>query len=620
MLKSLFILIRYFLFWLLFFFIDRLVFLLYFTEKLKNVRFGEISKTFLYGLRLDTSMAGYISILPLLMYIFLILVPRVHISALVPKIYTRVLIILFSFISIVNFNIYREWGSKVNFRALDFAFNAPNEAIASSASSPVFSSLLIFFFLVVISLFLEKWIVNYRMVREKSLIKRIVFSILIPGITFLLIRGGWQLSPVNESMAYFSQNIFLNHAGINTEWSLFRDVLRNKYGHKNPYQYFKTAEAKAITNTLYEKPAAASIEILQTTRPNVVLIIMESFTASVVESLGGEIGVTPRMEELIKDGLLFTNIYASGDRTDKGLVAVLSAFPSQAVRSVIKENNKQEKLPSIAGSLRKKGYATSFYYGGESEFFNMKSYILSHSYEKIIDKHYFDKKDMNSKWGAYDEVVYKKQLAGLKNEQTPFFSTLLTLTNHEPFELPVNAHFKGNSLPDKFRSTAYYADSCLYAYLTNAKKEKWYDNTLFIVVADHGHRLPGEKYDSYHPLRYKIPLLLFGNAIKPEYRGKRIETIGSQTDIAATLLSQLKIDDPSFNWSRNLLNPKAIDFAFFDWDNGFGVVTDKQTVTFDNVGKNIIYRKNAEKKSNDESILKIGKAYMQTVFEQYLNL
>src|SRR5690606_32634900 len=144
---------------------------------------------------------------------------------------------------------------------------------------------------------------------------------------------------------------------------------------------------------------------------------------------------------------------ASAGRTDKGVVATLSAFPSQAIQSVMKLNDKQEKLPAIAQELRAAGYQTSFYYGGESGCFNMKSYIMSHGYDKLVDQHAFLKKDMNSKWGAYDDKVFSKNVSDLSREKQPFFSTILTLTNHEPFELPVEAHFKGDDIDNKLRST-----------------------------------------------------------------------------------------------------------------------------------------------------------------------
>ena len=247
----------------------------------------------------------------------------------------------------------------------------------------------------------------------------------------------------------------------------------------------------------------------------------------------------------------------------------------------------------------------------------MKSYILSHGFQKMVDQHSFDVRDMNSKWGTYDDKVFSKNVADLDNAKQPFFSTILTLTNHEPFELPVEPHFKGDDVDSKFRSTTFYTDSCLGAYINEAKQKSWYKNTLFVVIADHGHRIPGNLTE-HDPERYRIPLLFFGEVIKPEFKGTRINKIGNQTDLAATLLNQLKIDPKRFVWSKDLLNPGTPGFAFFNWDNGFGFANNEQIVSFDNIGKNIILRKNQSSANVDSILSSNGKAYMQEVFRQYL--
>ena len=324
------------------------------------------------------------------------------------------------------------------------------------------------------------------------------------------------------------------------------------------------------------------------------------------------------VKNLVSKGILFENIYAASGRTDKGVVATLSAFPSQAIRSIMKQNDKQERLPAISQELIDNGYSSSFYYGGESEFFNMKSYVLSHGYEKMVDQHSFDKKDMNSKWGTYDDKVFSKNLNELDNAKQPFFSTILTLTNHEPFELPSEPHFKGDDVDSKFRSTTFYTDSCLGAYLHEAKQKSWYKNTLFVIIADHGHRIPGNLAE-HDPDRYRIPLLFFGDVIKQEFKGSRINKIGNQTDLAATLLNQLKIDPKRYVWSKDLLNPGTAEFAFFNWDNGFGFANKEQIISFDNIGKNIILRKNPLNQQADNVLSGKGKAYMQEVFRQYLD-
>lgn len=617
MLKSARVLLCFFCFWLIFFLIDRSVFLIFFSDKLRASPY-EVIETFIHGLRLDASTAVYISAIPLLVYIILWFFPKLKLPLLVPRIYVYFTISLIALISVINLNIYREWGSKINYKAIDFGLSTPNEALASASSSPLLLSVMIALVMLFIGIRLSEKIIEFRMPADHVPVWIKAPSVLLfIAVAGLIIRGGWQLAPINQSMAYFSHKPILNHAAVNTHWNLIHDWIENKSIENNPYKYFPDQEAKKLVNELYSDKGKRHISLLTTDRPNIVLVILESFTADIIESLGGEKNITPGIEKLAGSGIFFTNFYASGDRTDKGLVAVLSGFPSQAVRSIVKENNKHEKLPAIAGDLNKNGYYTSFYYGGESEFSNIKSYILSHGYDRLVDQNAFFSAEKNSKWGTHDHIVFNRQLSELSRYPQPFFSTLLTLSNHEPFELPGKPRYSGTAVEDKFRSTAFYTDSVLYNFIQKAKRTTWYNKTLFIIVADHGHRLPLNKHDVFDPGRFRIPLLFFGNVIKNEYRGKRFNKIGSQTDIAATLLAQLNISSEKYNWSRDLLNTSK-EFAFFDWDNGFGIVTPEQSISFDNIGKNIIYRQNTGYSRND-SLLSMGKAYMQSVFQHYIN-
>lgn len=616
--KHLSVLARFYLFWVLVSFMERLVFLIYFLEKLNFQNWHEYLSPFYHGLRLDLSMAGYFSLLPLLVYLINWNFPSIKISQKLPKIYVGFWLMICGIISVVNFNLYREWGAKLNFRAIEFGFKSPNEALASSASSPFFLSLAILGLFLIAGFYLAKKLVRFQIPSTgESVAKKISLSFGLLLATFILIRGGWQLSPINQSMSYYSDKPIENHAAVNTFWNLFRDILNNRGGRTNPYIYLPETQANQLLDSLYVEPEIPSPEILNKPKPNVVFIILESFTADVVESLGGEKNVSPQLEKLIEKGILFENTFASGDRTDKGLIAILSGFPSQATQSIIKENGKQEKLPAISKVFKNAGYSTSFYYGGESEFAGMKSYIMSHGYDKLIDKHEFAAVDMNSKWGAFDGKVFQKELDDLNTQKQPFFSTLLSLTNHEPFELPVKPKFPGEDLKNRFKSTAFYTDSCLGAFLQSAEKQAWYKNTLFVVVADHGHRLPKDEFENWHPSRYRVPLIFFGDVLKPEFRGKKISKFGGQTDIAKTVLDQLKMDSSPFKWSKDLLNPQSADFAFFDWDNGFGWATPSQILTFDNVSKQVIYRKH--KTEQDTELENRGKAYLQKVYQTYLD-
>ena len=617
-LKSVFTFLRYFLFWLLFFFLERAVFLIYNAGKIAGNSVSEILKVFGYGLWMDASMAGYFCAIPLLVALILWFIPNAALSRVFLLTYTWILVVCCSIITVINFNIYREWGTKVNFRAFEFAFGSPKEALASTGSSPILLSALILLALIAAGLFLSRKFIQGPFYKSGNLALKILFAFLLLGLNFLAIRGGWQLAPMNESMAYFSTKPILNYAAVNTEWGLATDIKSSKYNTSNPFKYFKAAEAKAIVEQYYQQTSDSTLRILSEKKPNVVFIIMESFTGNVVSRLGGESGISNQIDKLMDEGVFFDNIYASGGRTDKGVVSVLSGFPAQGARSIMKENSKQVKIPSVPQSLNNAGYHSTFFYGGESRFFNMKSYLLSHGFGKIIEKEDFNQEDMNSKWGAYDGAVYKRMQAELASQRQPFFATMLTLTNHEPFELPGKAHFPGDQIENRFRSTAFYADSCLGDFIAQAKKTEWYKHTLFVVVADHGHYLPRTDLEVFDPQRYRIPLLMFGEVIKPQFRGLKVKKIGDQTDIATTVLRQLRQNTSAFTWGKDLFNPASKDFAFFNWDQGFGFAQPGQIITYDAVGNNLLYHGEKSTGALEKQTIDAAKAFMQQVYQEYI--
>ena len=621
MFKSLIFFVRFFLFWLLFFAIDRFLFLFIFHKKLREIPFLEKLSTFYHALRLDISMAAYIAVIPLLVFVCLFLVKKETANFKWVSVYNKILIVIFGFLAVINFNIYREWGSKVNARAFGFAIDTPNEALASSASSPILLSLLILMLIIGIGIYLNFIIIKNKLAFVQSPIwARLIIVLLLIFFNFLLIRGSLDVAPNSQSMAYFSKYQILNHASLNTEWNLVSSILASKKTSKNPYLYFNQITATRQVADLYKVDKDTTVSILNTPKPNVVIFILESFTADLTKTLGNENDITPNFDSLINKGVLFSRMYATGNRTDKGVIGTLAGFPTLATGSIVKWPEKMQKIPAISQKMLSNGYQTSFFYGGESEFDNYKAFVLSHGYQKLVDKNSFEKKNMNSKWGAYDGLVFNRQLAELDQAKQPFFSTILSLTNHEPFELPTTPKFGNKDIINKFKSTAYYTDSCINAYLTAAKKKDWYKTTLFIFIADHGHSYPKNKFEIFEPQRYHIPLLFYGDVIKDEFKGKKIDNVGSQQDVAATLLAQLKIPHQDFLWSKNLLNPYTKHFAFFSWDNGLGFINDDHCVTFDNIGKNILYNNEPKDKESTKTNLTTGQSYLQTVYQQFIKL
>ncbi|RZK82337.1 MAG: LTA synthase family protein [Pedobacter sp.] len=620
MLKNFLFFGRLLLFLLLFFFADRLAFLLINAKALSVVPLHEVAATFYHSLLLDFSMAAYLMVIPVLSFIFWLLSGRKLIELKWLSLYAKTLVIIFSILSVANFNIYREWGSKINAKALEVAFTTPNEALASSVSSPIALSVSLLVLLIAIGFVLQRYVIERKLIFAKiNIWLRLIIAIAILGINFLLIRGGLSGSPINQSMAYFSKYQILNVAAVNTEWNLLSSVIAASKTKGNPYSYLPKDEAEQLVNNLYHVDKDTTISILNNKKPNVVLIIMESFTADLTKHQGNLDDVTPGFDSLINHGLLFENIYSTGNRTDKGFMGTLAGFPTLAAVNIVKWPEKTNKLPSISRSLARFGYHNSFYYGGESEFDNYKAFLLSHDVQRLVDRNDFKTGAVTS-WGQFDGAVFKRQLEEINVEKQPFFSTILTLTNHEPFAVPGRYRFGTEDNVAKFKSTAYYTDSCITAYLKEAKKQPWFSNTLFVFIADHGHVYPKNRSDVFIPERYHIPFLLYGEVLKNEFKGKTMDVVGSQSDVPSTILSQLGIAHDEFRWSKDLMNPYVKPFAFFSWDNGMGFIDNQQCATFDNVGKMVLYNSKPTDELQTKYTLDHAKSYLQSVYEHFLNL
>lgn len=602
-------------FWVLFFVAGKAIFILYHHQRTESLSLPEVFKVFGYGLRLDASFAAYLSVLPFLLFFLRSLFPRVPGRRLL-LIYTGLLIGVQVLLTIVDLELYQAWGFRLDATPMQY-LDTPEEMMASAGGAPVL--LLTGLFL---ALGLAAWLAYTRLFHHLPLIEKrnwlySAWMLWLLACLILPIRGGWQQIPLNQSDVYFSEKTFANHASVNVSWNLMYSISKKNYDQHNPYSYFADSTAQRLVKDLYiykesgKEQNAPAPTLLRVKKPNVLFIILESYTGKLVGFLGGEKGVTPNLDRIAREGIVFDSLYASGDRSEKGLVALLSAYPVQTTTSIIKTPRKTEKLPHLSQVLKARGYATSYYYGGELAFANIKSYLLNAGYDRLLSKYDFDSQDYNSKWGVHDHILFDRVLQDLQKEKHPFFSTVFTLSSHEPYDVPIPARFPGSDEATLFKNSMYYTDQALGKFLDQARKQPWWDSTLVVISADHGHRLPGNDANDA-PAKFRIPFILAGGALQSG--GKVVSTIGSQTDIVPTLLAQLGLPSHDFTWGRNLLAPGTPSFAFYVFNDGFGFLTPQGVLTFDNVSKKVI----RQDPGVDTRQLDQGKAYMQYSFGDFL--
>lgn len=556
---------------------------------------------------MDASFAAYICIFPFLLYLLKFIFPSLRVHRTV-KIYSVSLIVLLSFLAVADLELYTAWGFRMDATPLMY-FKSPGEMLATISTAPVVELTLIFLFICFIFILLLRFFnLRLNILPGRTNLLHVVLAVFFVSVLFIPIRGGIQKIPLNISDAYFSDDLYADHAAINLPWNIMFSIL-NRNDEKNPYNYFPKKEAKKLVAALYmsERPG---VSILTTDRPNLIFIIMESFTAKLVGSLGGMKGVTPRLDSIASEGLLFTNIYAAGDRSEKGQAAILSGYPNQAINSIIKTPNKTRRLPALVRTLGSYGYTCSYTYGGELEFANIKSYLINTGYKDMISKYSFPVDERTTSWGVHDQYVFNRFYDDLKTQKQPFFATIFSLSSHEPYDVPLK-HFTGTDEVSRFENAVYYADSVLGDFIQKMKAGPLWENSLVLIVADHGHPFPGnDPVDA--PSKFHIPLVFTGGALMKK---GIVSTVGSQTDIATTILDQMRIPAEDFSWGNNLLDSARNSFAFYDFNNGFGWVTKNGYATMDNVSKRII----RSSPGFDTSQLKFGRAYMQTSYQDYLD-
>lgn len=583
--------------------IEKPLFLLWYHAQAAEASAAELALVVWNGLKLDQTVAGYITALPLLVVLAALWIPG-RWSRSVLKGYLLVIAAVAATAFAANLALYKYWAFPLDSSVLQY-LASPKEALASVTAGQLLLQLL-----VAAAVFGGMAWCYLRVLRLYDPARRsthragsTLVLLLAAGVLFLPIRGGVSVATANVSKVYFSGRMFLNHAAVNPLFS-FLSTLSDGDDALYEYEFFPEPERAAIFEPLRgDLPAGIGTDtLLRTRRPNVVLFLVESFGRSTVdERVGGE-PVAPEFQRLKGEGVYFDNLFANSFRTDRGTVAVLSGFPAQTKMSVMKLPVKSQRLPSIARSLRREGYATSFYYGGDLNFTNTASYLYGTGFDRLTwqkDLH-FDAP--TSKWGYADDVVidaFTDHVLAEAASQRPFFAAMLTLSSHEPFDVPF-AKFD-----DPMLNAMAFTDASLGRFVERVRQTPVWNDLLVILIADHAYPYPYGIANS-DALRHRIPMLWLGGAVR---RPAVVETYGSQSDLAATLLAQLGIAHGDFLFSRDLFDPARPKFGYWCFNNGFGVADAGGTTIFDCTSARVI------SPDSTAAQLRDGKAMLQTTYK-----
>lgn len=612
------LLLLYLGYWLLFFTVTRLVFLVFHLGLASTLGTATLAGTLWHGLRLDLSGAAYLSLIPFLLVAGSVAGRLTRWAARLLLGYTLLATAALSLLAAADLEVFRAWGRRIDAAVVQY-FTSPREIWASAGGgSPwlllaIFGALSIGFGRLAWRLFRPRF-GSLAPARAASALP-LLFSAMLLVIPA---RGGIQQIPINQSSAYFSTEPFANQAALNAGWNFFDTWLKRLDRRDNPYRVMPADSAAGLVAPTPAGPAAASPLRPGVRRPlNLLLIVWEGLTARAVPALGGVPGATPEFDRLAAEGLLFRRFYAAGDRTEKGLAALLSAAPTVPNASILMVPSKAATLPTLPGDLGQAGYATAFYYGGELGFANLRSFVLHGRYQKILGKEDFPAARETSKWGAHDAVVAERVLADLHGAREPFFITWLTLSSHEPFDVPGPVRVPGEDGESRFLNSLAYTDHVVGEFLRRAAAEPWWERTLVIIVADHSKKL--ERTDAAVPWKsaaawYQVPMLWTGGALKEG--GGSFDALASQLDLAPTLLELLGIPGAErYRFGRRLFGDSPRRWAYYGFDDGFGVVTDSGSLVWEHLADRIT--SSAGRIGAAE--LRIGKAMLQVTYQDYLD-
>lgn len=609
------------------FVLQKPLFMLFYKSLYPDASCADWFSVIWHGLPLDLSLAGYLTAIPG----FLFITSVWTLSKSLHRIwcgYFLFISVLISIIFTVDLGLYEYWGFRLDATPLFYFFSSPKDAVASVSIWMVLGGIVAMavYAVVLYAVFYGILLQKKLLLRMKLPYRRLKVSgilLLMTGLLFIPIRGGFTVSTMNVGKVYFSAEQRLNHAAINPAFSLMESLAKQKDFSKQ-YRFMEAAEADRLFKDMLEpagtggqteetdsvlQPADSLHTLFNTQRPDVLFVILESFSSRLMTALGGEPNIAVHLDSLSKEGVLFTNFYANSFRTDRGLVAILSGYPAQPTTSIMKYPRKTQSIPAIAGSLRKAGYGTKYYYGGDADFTNMRSYLMSSGFEDIVSDQDFPVTERLSKWGAHDHLVFNRLLEDLKaeaaegtaEEKTPHFRVLQTSSSHEPFEVPFRRLEN-----DRLNAFA-YTDSCAGDFVRQFRELPQWKNTVIVFVPDHLGAYP-EHIDNLSVERYRIPLLMVGGAVREP---RRIDVYGSQHDIAATLLAQLALPHDEFVFSKDMLNPASSHFAFFTVPDAFGMVTADNQVIFNCQAGTVVVDEGTAKGKN----LPLGKAYLQKLYD-----
>ena len=520
-----------------------------------------------YGLKLDLSIVGYLLIIWGLYMLMLFAINAKHTDRHIHRLTALISTVFSAFIGI-DFALFRHWDSHIDSSILEF-LRTPAEAMASTSWADTGVTVLVASFLMLFSWIVQriaarKWPIEHINLRSIPLLVFLIAASIIP------MRGGIGIVPIGVSSAFHSNDNFRNQLAINPVWNAMISLVE----HEESDLYQKLPKGykswERVQTSRYENPFE-----FKTSQPNVVVIILESFTANVIGSIGGIDGPTPQLNKWAEKSIVFDHFYSNGDRSDRGLTTLFTGYPAIPNHRLLQYPTKLARATNLFQVLNEAGYQTSCYYGGNFEFAGMNMLFTLSNVDRVVESRVLDSELPRGKWGVHDGPLFEKFYNDIRSEKQPFAATIYTLSSHEPYDIP-DVSYQSHRKGQRFYEAVYYTDSCVGQFLDSMSKSPMWENTLVVITADHGSRKP-DQVVLYSPRKFRIPLMITGGVVK---EAKRLSHYGSHQDLPFSMLQWLNLPSKAIPYGKQLLDTTQ-SYAPYYYNYGAGIINEEGCLVYD---------------------------------------
>ena len=523
-----------------------------------------LTTVFLQGLRFDMVLLGML-LAPAIIVFPLLASSQVMVSVwrFLLRLYLPAAFLAAVFMELSTPSFIEQFDSRPNILFVEYLYH-PKEVFATLWAAYRWPLILAIVFVAVIGVATRRaFSRTTARIQSTGFLPALAITPLLLVVCLGMVRSTLDHRPVNPSTVALSSDPLVNELALNSTYSLLYAVYETRHEDGGGIRYGDMDSETALSIVRQSMQVDSwdftlpELPTLHQQRPgshsgkplNLVIIIEESLGAEFVGSLGG-LDLTPNLDRYADHGLWFTNLYATGTRSVRGLEAIVSGFTPTSARSVVKLGKSQKNFFTLAEVLGRQGYDTSFIYGGEAQFDNMRRFFVNNGFDRIIDEKDYEDPVFTGSWGVSDEDLFNRAHEEFSGAHArPFFSLVFTSSNHSPYQYPDNRIQQFDAEKNTVNNAVKYADYALGQFLDKARKSAYWDDTIFLVVADHNSRVYGSEIVPVD--RFHVPGLVLGGAITPAV----IETVASQIDLAPTMLSLMGVESEHPMIGHDLTQP-----------------------------------------------------------------